>query len=66
MDQNNQFQPTSLCGDANITVAQQATNRAGRTEHNDVHTMNSGELSDEEKRRKVCINLEDRQKERVS
>ena len=62
MDQNNQFQPTTLCGDANVTVAQQAANRAGRTEHNHVHTMNNREWTDEEKIRIVCINLEERQK----
>ena len=62
MDQNNQFQPTTLCGDANATVAQQAAYRAGRTEHNNVHTMNNREWTDEEKRRIVRINLEERQK----
>ena len=61
MDQNNQFQPT-LCGDANVTVAQQAASRAGRTEHNNVHTMNNRERADEEKRRIVCINLEEPKK----
>ena len=60
-DQNNQFQPTTLCDDANATVAQQAAYRAGRTEHNNVHTMNNREWTDEEKRRIVCINLEERQ-----
>ena len=31
MDQNIQFQPTTLWGNPNETVAQQAVNRAGRT-----------------------------------
>ena len=43
MDQNNQFQPTSLCGDANIIVAHQTANRAGWTEQKNVHTMNNRE-----------------------
>lgn len=34
MDQNNQFQPTALCGSANVTMMLKAANRAGRTEHN--------------------------------
>ena len=62
MDQNNQLQPTTLCGDANATVAQQAANRAGHTEHNNVHTMNDREWTDEEKRRIVCIDLGEQQK----
>ena len=62
MDQNNQFQLTTLCGDANVTVAQQAANRAGHTEHSNFHTMNNREWTGEEKRRLVCINLEERQK----
>ena len=41
LHQNNQFQPTPLCGDANVTVAQQTANRAGRTEHNNFHTINN-------------------------
>ena len=49
MDQNNQLQPTILCGDANVTVAQEAANRAGRTEHNNVHTMNNRKRTNEEK-----------------
>ena len=28
MDQNNQFQPTILCDDAKVTVAQQTVNKA--------------------------------------
>ena len=40
MDQNNQFQPTALCSDAIGRVAQQAANKAGHTEHNNVHSMN--------------------------
>ena len=43
-------------------MAQQAANRAGRTDHKSVHTMNNREWTDEEKRRIVCINLEERQK----
>ena len=43
-------------------MAQQAANRAGGTEHNNVHTMNNREWTDGEKRRIVCINLEQRQK----
>ena len=62
MDQNNQFHPTTLCGDANVTVAQQAANRAGHTEHNNIHAMNNREWTDEEKRQIVCINLEERKK----
>ena len=62
MDQNNQFQPTTLCGDANVTVAQQDANRAGRTEHNNVHNMNNREWMDEKKRPIVCINLEEEQR----
>ena len=52
MDRNDEFQPTSLGGDANVTVAQKADNRAGRTEHNNVHTMNNREWTDEEKNEK--------------
>ena len=62
MDQNNQFQPTTFCSDANATVAQQAANRASRTEHNNVHTMNSGDWTDEKKRQIAHINLEEQQK----
>ena len=62
MDQNNQFQPTTFCDDANATVVQQAANRASRTEHDNVHTMNNEHWTDEEKRRIACINLEERQK----
>ena len=62
MDQNNQLQPTILCGDANVTVVKEAANRAGRTEHNNVHTLNNREWTDEEKRLIVCINLKKRQK----
>ena len=46
MDQSNQFQSNNnqfqfqLCGDANLTVAQQATGSTGRTEHSNVDTMN--------------------------
>ena len=40
MYQNNQFQPTTLCGDAKVTVAQQAANRVDCTEQNNVHTLN--------------------------
>ena len=62
MDQNNQFQLTKMCGDANVTVEQQTANRAGRTEHNNIHAMNNREWTDEEKRQIVCKNLEERQK----
>ena len=62
MDQNNQLQLTILCGDANLTVTQEAANRAGRTEHNNVHTMNNRNWTNEENRLIVCINLEERQK----
>ena len=50
MDQKIQFQLTTLCGDAYITVVQQAANRTGRTEHNNVHTRNNREWADIEKR----------------
>ena len=49
LDQNDQFQPTTFCGDANAPVAQQAASRANRTEHNNIHTMNSGDWTDEKK-----------------
>ena len=49
MDQKNQFQQATLSGDANVTVGQQAENRAGGTEHNNVHTMNNKEWKDEKK-----------------
>ena len=52
MDQNNQFQPTTLCGNANVTVAQQAANRASRTEHINVHTMNNREWTEERQKGK--------------
>ena len=66
MDQNNQFQLTKMCGDTNVTVEQQAANRAGRTEHNNIHAMNNREWTDEEKRQIVCKNLEERQKRKNS
>ena len=47
---------------ANITVAQQAVKTSGYTEHNNVHTMTNRQSTNEEKRRIVCINLEERQK----
>ena len=62
MNQNNRFQATPLCGDANVKVVQQAANRIGRTEHNNVHTMISRKRTDEGKRRIVCKNLEELQK----
>ena len=62
MNQNNQFQSTTLYGDANVTVVQKAANRAGCKGHNNFHTMNNREWATEEKRRIVCINLEERQK----
>lgn len=49
MDQNNQFQTTQLCGDANVKVMQHAANRAGHTEHKNVRTMNNREWIDDEK-----------------
>ena len=47
---------------ADITVAQQAAKTSGYTEHNNVHTMTNRQWTNEEKRRIVCINLEERQK----
>ena len=46
MDQNNQFQPITFCCNSNVTVAQQAANRADRTKHNNFHTMNNREWTD--------------------
>ena len=47
---------------ADITVAQQAAKTSGYTEHNNVHTMTNRQWTNEEKRRIVYINLEERQK----
>ena len=66
IDQNNQFQPITFFDDANVTVVQQAANRAGRIEHNNFHTMNNREQMDKEKRQIVCINLEERRKEKIN
>ena len=48
MDQNNKFQTTQLCRDANVKVMQHAANRAGHTEHKNVHTMKYREWMDKE------------------
>ena len=66
IDQNNQFQPITFFDDANVTVVQQAANRVGRIEHNNFHTMNNREQMDKEKRQVVCINLEERRKEKIN
>ena len=47
---------------ADITVAQQAAKTSGYTEHNNVHTITNRQWTNEEKRRIVYINLEERQK----
>lgn len=47
---------------ADITVAQQAAKTSGYTEHNNFHTMTNRQWTNEEKRRIVYINLEERQK----
>ena len=66
IDQNNQFQPITFFDDANVTVVQQAANRVGRIENNNFHTMNNREQMDKEKRQIVCINLEERRKEKIN
>lgn len=56
------FTKKFFCGDANVTVAQLAANRASSKEHNRVDTMNNRVWTDEEKRQIVCTNLEERKK----
>ena len=63
----NLFQPQETHNDVNNTVAQQA-GAENRTRHiqnnNTVHTMNCREWTNEEKRRVVQIDAEERQKSR--
>ena len=64
LDYNYQNQPNLTLGVADRTVAQLtgAENKADRERDNRLHTMNCREWTDEEKKRVVEIDMEERMK----